>query len=97
MVGAILHCINNSQISGPVNATAPNPVSNAQFSASLGAALNRPAVLPMPGFMVKLLFGEMGEELLLQGQYVLPNKLLASDYRFQYSELENALQQIVTA
>ena len=97
MVGAILHCINNPQISGPVNATAPNPVSNAQFSASLGAALNRPAVLPMPGFMVKLLFGEMGEELLLQGQYVLPNKLLASDYRFQYSELENALQQIVTA
>ena len=97
MVGAILHCINNPQLSGPVNATAPKPVSNAQFSASLGVALNRPARLPMPGFMVKLLFGEMGEELLLQGQYVLPNKLLASDYRFQYSDLEKALQQIVAA
>jgi len=97
MVGAILHCINNPQISGPVNATAPKPVSNAQFSASLGVALNRPARLPMPGFMVKLLFGEMGEELLLQGQYVLPKKLLASDYPFKYSDLEKALQQIVAA
>ena len=97
MVGAILHCINSPQISGPVNVTAPNPVSNAQFSASLGAALKRPAVLPMPGFIVKLLFGEMGEELLLQGQYVLPNKLLANDYLFQYRDLEKALQQIVAA
>lgn len=97
MVGAILHCINNPQLSGPINATAPKPVSNAQFSASLGVALNRPARLPMPGFMVKLLFGEMGEELLLQGQYVLPNKLLASDYPFKYSDLEKALQQIVAA
>ena len=97
MVGALLHCINNPQISGPVNATAPKPVSNAQFSASLGVALNRPARLPMPGFMVKLLFGEMGEELLLQGQYVLPKKLLASDYPFKYSDLEKALQQIVAA
>jgi NAD dependent epimerase/dehydratase family enzyme len=51
----------------------------------------------MPGFMVKLLFGEMGEELLLQGQFVLPNKLLASDYLFQYSDLDKALQQIVAA
>jgi len=90
-----MHCMNNPQVSGPVNATAPKPVSNAQFSASLGAVLNRPAVLPMPGFMVKLLFGEMGEELLLQGQYVLPNKLLASGYLFQYSDLEKALQQII--
>jgi uncharacterized protein (TIGR01777 family) len=97
MVGAILHCINTPEISGPVNATAPNPVSNAEFSVSLGAALERPAVLPMPGFMVKLLFGEMGEELLLQGQFVLPNKLLASDYLFQYSDLDKALQQIVAA
>ena len=97
MVGAILHCINTPEISGPVNATAPNPVSNAEYSVSLGAALERPAVLPMPGFMVKLLFGEMGEELLLQGQFVLPNKLLASDYLFQYSDLDKALQQIVAA
>lgn len=97
MVGVILHCINNPKISGPVNATAPNSVSNAQFSASLGVALHRPAVLPMPAFMVKLLFGEMGEELLLQGQYVLPNKLLANDYPFQYPDLDKALQQIVAA
>ena len=95
MVGAILHCINNPQIAGPVNATAPHPVSNAEFSSRLGVALNRPARLPMPALMVKLLFGEMGQELLLQGQYVLPNKLLASDFQFQYPDLEQALQQIV--
>ena len=95
MVGAILHCINNPQIGGPVNATAPHPVSNAEFSTCLGVALNRPARLPMPALMVKLLFGEMGEELLLQGQYVLPNKLLANDFQFQYPDLEQALQQIV--
>ena len=95
MVGAILHCINNPQIAGPVNATAPHSVSNAEFSASLGVVLNRPAVVPMPALMVKLLFGEMGEELLLQGQYVLPNKLLANDFQFQYPYLEAALQQVV--
>ena len=95
MVGAILHCINNPQIGGPVNATTPHPVSNAEFSTCLGVALNRPARLPMPALMVKLLFGEMGEELLLQGQYVLPNKLLANDFQFQYPDLEQALQQIV--
>jgi NAD dependent epimerase/dehydratase family enzyme len=51
----------------------------------------------MPAFMVKLLFGEMGEELLLQGQYVRPKKLLANDYPFQYPDLDKALQQIVAA
>ena len=95
MVGAILHCINNPQIAGPVNATAPHPVSNAEFSSRLGVALDRPARLPMPALIVKLLFGEMGEELLLQGQYVLPNKLLIHDFSFQYPNLEQALQQVV--
>ncbi len=97
MVAAILHCINNPQMVGPVNATAPYPVANAEFSATLGVTLGRPARLPMPGFMVKLLFGEMGEELLLQGQYVLPNKLLANGFRFQYPNLGQALQQIIAA
>jgi uncharacterized protein (TIGR01777 family) len=97
MVAAILHCINNPQMVGPINATAPYPVANAEFSATLGVTLDRPARLPMPGFMVKLLFGEMGEELLLQGQYVLPNKLLANGFRFQYPNLDQALQQIVAA
>ena len=95
MVRAILHCINNPQIVGPVNATAPHAVSNAEFSTSLGVVLNRPARLPMPALMVKLLFGEMGEELLLQGQFVLPNKLLANDFQFQYPDLESALEQVI--
>lgn len=95
MVAVIAHCINNPEMVGAVNSTAPNPVSNAQFSAALGSVLKRPAVLPMPAFMVKILFGEMGEELLLQGQYVLPNKLLATEFTFQYPDLENALEAVI--
>ena len=95
MVAVIAHCINNPEMVGAVNSTAPNPVSNAQFSTALGSVLKRPAVLPMPAFMVKILFGEMGEELLLQGQYVLPNKLLATEFTFQYPDLENALEAVI--
>ena len=95
MVAAILYCINNPEIAGPVNATAPSPVSNARFSATLGEVLQRPARLPMPAIMVKLLFGEMGVELLLNGQYVLPNKLLAAGFQFRYGDLDRALHAIL--
>ena len=95
MVAAILYCISNPEIAGPVNATAPSPVSNARFSATLGEVLQRPARLPMPAIMVKLLFGEMGVELLLNGQYVLPNKLLAAGFQFRYGDLDRALHAIL--
>ena len=96
MVAIILYCINNPDVSGPINATAPSPVSNALFSAALGRVLGRPARLPMPALIVKLLFGEMGEELLLQGQMVLPNKLLAAGFGFSYVDLDRALKNILS-
>jgi len=95
MVAIILHCINHSEIQGPVNATAPNPVINRDFSATLGAVLKRPDYLTMPAIMIKILFGEMGEELLLQGQKVLPVKALESGFEFQYGNLEAALENIL--
>ncbi len=95
MVAIIFHCINDPQIQGAVNATAPNPVTNRDFSATLAAAISRPDYLAMPAIMVKILFGEMGEELLLQGQKVVPTKVLASGYEFKFANLKAALKNIL--
>lgn len=91
----IEHIIQTQSIAGPVNAVAPNPVSNENFTKTLGRVLRRPAALPMPALAVQLLFGEMGTTLLLGGQRVLPQKLEESGYSFQYPELESALNTIL--
>lgn len=95
MVGLIRHAMARSDLRHGFNATAPNPVTNAEFARQLGRALHRPARLPMPALAVKLLFGAMGEELLLNGQNVVPGKALESGYRFNYPELAGALQSVV--
>lgn len=96
MVALILHSVDQSDLSGPVNATAPNPVRNREFTRQLGAALHRPAIFPMPGPLVRILFGQMGEELLLQGQRVVPSKVQHSGFNFQYPLLEDALTDLLT-
>jgi uncharacterized protein len=90
----ILFIINRSNISGPINATAPNPVSNHVFAKSLAAALSRPALLPMPAMVLQLLMGEMAD-LLLTGQYVLPTKALEHNYRFHYPNIDAALHSLL--
>lgn len=95
LVGIILNTIINKKITGPINATAPNPVTNKVFSSTLARVLKRPAFLPMPAFILKLMLGEMAIELLLSGQRVIPNKMLDAGYDFQYAELENALHDVV--
>ncbi len=95
LIGIMFHIMNNKNIHGPVNGTSPNPVINKQFSSMLGRTLNRPAFFPLPSFMVKLLMGKMGEELLLSGQRVIPNKLIDAGYVFQYKELESALSDVI--
>lgn len=95
LVGIILYCINHDHLKNAVNGTSPNPVTNRAFTKALGQALKRPTVLPMPAFVVKLLMGQMGEELLLAGKKVLPTKMLDAGYQFQYQELEKALLDIV--
>jgi uncharacterized protein (TIGR01777 family) len=95
VVGAIQQVLNHDSLSGPVNAVAPNPVTNAEFTRILASVLNRPAIFPMPAFAVRLIFGEMGEELFLGSQRVEPAKLVATGYQFRHPDLKNALKEIL--
>lgn len=90
MVELIDFLLHHDQLSGPVNATAPKPVTNAVFSAELAKRLKRPALLPMPAAVLKLMFGEMSD-LLLYGQRVVPKKLLDAGFQFRYPNLQLAL------
>lgn len=94
IIGAIHHVL-GSDLAGPVNAVAPNPVTNAEFTRVLASVLSRPAILPMPALAARLAFGQMADELLLASQRVTPGKLLSSGYSFQHSNLRDALQCIL--
>jgi len=78
-----------------VNMVAPKPVRNAEFAATLAGVLSRPAIFPMPAFVAKALFGEMGEELLLGSQKVEPGKLVGSGYSFRYRQLRESLEGLL--
>lgn len=95
LLGIILHCLADTNLHGAVNATAPRPVTNREFTASLGAVLRRPTFFPAPAIVLKLVLGQMGEELLLSGQRVLPTKISAAGYVFQYQDLPTALLDAV--
>lgn len=95
LVKTIVFAIENENVVGPFNATAPNPAQNEEFTDTLGKVLNRPTILPIPAFGVKLLFGEMGETLLLEGNRVLPKKLEDLGFEFDYPKLEDALRHII--
>ena len=91
-VGAIVHLL-TSDVSGPVNLTAPNPVTNATFTDTLGDVLNRPTILPIPKFGPKLLLGEeLAENLLFTGQKVVPTVLEADGFVFRHRDLADALR-----
>lgn len=96
LVGIILYCIANQHLKGPINGTSPNPVTNQVFTKTLGRVLHRPTIIPMPVIIVKLLMGQMGEELLLSGKKVLPMKVLDAGYKFKYPMLEESLKNILT-
>jgi uncharacterized protein (TIGR01777 family) len=92
-VGAIVHLLGDDTLSGPFNLTAPNPVTNADMTKAIGAALHRPTLLPAPAFALKTALGaEMAEELLLVSQRALPTRLLDSGFTFRYPELGEALK-----
>ncbi len=86
--------MNRPDISGPVNFTAPNPVTNGTLAEALGKALHRPSFLPAPGFMLKLILGEFGS-VLLEGQRVIPEKLLKAGFQFRFPQIETALEDII--
>jgi uncharacterized protein (TIGR01777 family) len=95
VLGVLTHALQNNELSGPVNAVAPHPVSNYQFTKTLGKVLKRPTILPMPAFAARLVFGQMADELLLASARVVPKKLEEAAYRFQYPELEGALRHVL--
>ena len=95
MVGAIHHILKSDLLQGPVNMVAPRPVTNVEFTQTLASVLSRPAIFPMPAFVVKLAFGEMGETVLLGSQRVEPTQLVGSGYPFRFSDLRASLLNIV--
>jgi uncharacterized protein (TIGR01777 family) len=94
LVSLIEFAIDNVALRGPVNATAPNPVTNAVFTRELASALHRPALFPVPAFALTLLFGEMSQ-ILLGGQRVIPQAALRAGFQFRFSELGDALRHAI--
>ncbi len=90
-VGAILFALETATLAGPVNLTAPEPVTNAEFTRVLARRLRRPAVLPAPAFALRLALGQMADEALLASARVVPGKLTAAGFRFAHPGIEDAL------
>jgi len=91
LLGAVLHVIGTPSLAGAINAVAPHPVTQREFAKAMGRAMRRPAFAPLPAFVVKLMFGEMGRELLLSGQFAVPSALIASGFRFDSPRIAEAM------
>jgi uncharacterized protein (TIGR01777 family) len=95
LVAALAFILANDSVRGPVNLVAPNPATNAEFTAALGRVLHRPTVLPMPAPLARLLFGEMADATMLSSTRVAPQALIDTAFRFQYPALEPALRHLL--
>ena len=95
VIRAILHLLERSDLAGPVNMTAPAPVTNRELATSLGKVLHRPSVMSVPAFALKLAFGAEGAEMLQGGQRVLPERLVASGFKFKFETIEPALRHLL--
>lgn len=93
--GVIVHCIQASGLHGPVNTVSPSPVTNIEFTKTLGRVLARPTVFPLPAFAARLALGEMADALLLSSARVEPAKLIASRFVFKHRELEPTLRYLL--
>jgi NAD dependent epimerase/dehydratase family enzyme len=89
------HALMNDEIEGPLNGTAPNPVTNREFTAVLAKVLGRPAFIPAPAALLRLAAPEIAREMLLVSQRVLPNRAIQLGFRFQYPTLEGALRHLL--
>ena len=93
VTGALTFLMNNEELEGPFNFTAPEPVTNAEFAKTLGRVLGRPAIMKTPAFMIRLFAGEFGETLLTSHR-ALPERLVNAGYAFRYPKLKDALREI---
>lgn len=96
VVGAIRFALETDRLRGPMNVVAPNPVTNRDFTKTLGRVLRRPAICPAPAFMLRLLLGQFADEALLASARVLPTRLEAAGYTFQYPDLEPTLRRLAS-
>ena len=94
-VGALRHALDTPTLEGPLNAVAPQTLTNREFTKALGRALHRPTIFPLPGFAARLVLGGMAEALLLASQRVEPRRLLESGYRFRRPEIDGALKALL--
>jgi uncharacterized protein len=90
----IKHMIERSNLDGPVNVVSPYPVSNREFTRTLGQVIHRPVIVRVPEFAVQFLFGEMGQDLLLEGSRVMPQRLLDTGYLFHFADVKPALEKV---
>ena len=95
VLGAIHHALSTDAVRGPLNVTAPQPVTNSEFATTLGRVLGRPTVLPLPATVARLVLGEMADELLLSSARVIPQQLLDTHYPFRHPELKDALRHVL--
>lgn len=95
VVRAFEYILENESIEGAVNLTAPQPVTNAEFTSAMGKALHRPTLLPAPALALKIVLGDMAQEMLLEGQKVLPKKLTDSGFKFEYANVLASLEKEV--
>jgi NAD dependent epimerase/dehydratase family enzyme len=95
LIHVILHALNTTNLLGPVNAVSPKPVTNAEFTKTLGRVLGRHTIFPMPGLAARIVFGQIADEVLLASNRVEPTKLLETRYVFRSSELEPTLRYLL--
>ena len=92
LIGIVLHVLDRETIAGPVNVVAPEPITNKDFTKTMGKVLHRPTAIPTPAFAIRLALGEMADEMLLASARVVPEKLKGTDYVYTFPELEAALR-----
>lgn len=97
VLDALMFLLTTASISGPVNVTAPHPLPHLEFVHTLARVLRRPAVIPVPGFALQMIFGQEAAAMMASGQRVLPARLVAAGHRFHYTDLEPALRHLLAA
>jgi hypothetical protein len=94
-MAAMLFIFEHPQVSGLLNFCAPNPVRNRELANTLGEVLGRPAIMPAPAFMIRMVLGEFGN-VLLDSQHTIPDKLLTYGFEFQYPDIKSAIKEVVS-
>lgn len=95
MVGILIHALENNNVRGTLNATAPQPVTNSEFTTELASALWRPAIIPVPAFSLNMIYGHERAVVLLEGQRVIPKRTIESGYSFLFPDIKSCLLNIV--